>query len=74
MILLFFSTLLLLPVLMGIGKITENFSGKLWEGVSGKIFLGILGISLLWTIAAFFISLNSYVEFSTIAIGLIYFF
>ncbi|WP_336688589.1 MULTISPECIES: LIC_10190 family membrane protein [unclassified Chryseobacterium] len=74
MILLFFSTLLLLPVLMGIGKITENFSGKLWEGVSGKIFLGILGISLLWTIAAFFIPLNSYVEFSTIAIGLIYFF
>lgn len=74
MILLFFSTLLLLPVLMGIGKITENFSGKLWEGVSGKIFLGILGISLLWTIAAFFIPLNSYVEFSTIAVGLIYFF
>ncbi|MCF2217795.1 hypothetical protein H9Q08_00570 [Chryseobacterium sp. PS-8] len=59
---------------MGIGKITENFSGKLWKGVSGKIFLGILGISLVWTIATFFIPLNSYAEFSTIAIGLIYFF
>lgn len=74
MILLFLSTLLLIPVLMGTGKIVENFSGKLIEGISGKILLGILGISLSWTILAFFIPLNSYVEFSTIAIGLIYFF
>ncbi|MFY7846245.1 LIC_10190 family membrane protein [Chryseobacterium gambrini] len=74
MILLLFSTLLLIPVLMGTGKIVENFSGKLIEGISGKILLGILGISLSWTILAFFIPLNRYVEFSTIAIGLVYFF
>lgn len=74
MVLLLLSTCLLLPVLMGIGNIIENFSGKLAEGISGKILLGIFGICLLWTILAFFIPLNSYVEFSTIAIGLIYFF
>ncbi|WP_345205922.1 LIC_10190 family membrane protein [Chryseobacterium ginsengisoli] len=74
MILILLSTVLLLPVLMGLGKIVENFSGILIAGISGKILHGILGISLFWTIIAFFIPSNIYVEIPTILIGLVYFF
>lgn len=73
MLLLLISTLFILPVLMGLGKIVENFSGILFSGISGKVLLGILGISLLWTILAFFSPLNLYVEISTILLGLVYF-
>ncbi|MFC3159276.1 LIC_10190 family membrane protein [Chryseobacterium arachidis] len=74
MVLLLLSTILLIPVLMGLGKALENFSGILIKGISGKILSGIVGISLLWTILAFFIPLNSYVEITTIILGFIYFF
>ncbi len=74
MILLLLSTVLLIPVLMGSGKIVENFSGILFGGIAGKILSGTLGISLLWTVLAFFIPLNIYVEIPTIVLGLFYFF
>ncbi|ANF51343.1 hypothetical protein A0O34_12845 [Chryseobacterium glaciei] len=73
MILILLSTILIIPTLLGFGKIVENFSGSLFEGISSKVFSGILGISLLWMILAFFIPLNIYVETITILIGLIYF-
>jgi len=60
--------------LMGWGKIVEHFLQNLSEGISGKMVLGIVGISLIWTVLAFFISLNIYVEATTILLGLIYFF
>ncbi|GAA4150318.1 hypothetical protein GCM10022217_03180 [Chryseobacterium ginsenosidimutans] len=74
MVYILISTVLILPTLMGWGKIVENISKKLFTGISGKILLGILGISLIWTILAFFIPLNIYVEIPTILLGLIYFF
>ena len=74
MVLILLSTVLLLPVLMGLGKIVENFSGILTDGISGKILSGILGISLFWTVLAFFIPLNIYVEVPTILLGIVYFF
>ncbi|SIQ18135.1 hypothetical protein SAMN05880574_10743 [Chryseobacterium sp. RU37D] len=74
MILILISTIFIFPVLIGIGKIAENFSGILCKGISGKILLGILAISVIWTVAAFFIPLNIVVEIPTVIAGLIYFF
>lgn len=74
MILILFSTIFLLPVLSGLGKIMEKFSGTLFQGISGKILSGMMGISLLWTILSFFIPLTIYVETATILLGLFYFF
>ena len=74
MILLLLSTILLVPVFMGAGKMMESFSGKIANGISGKILSGILGISVLWTVLSFFIPLTIYVELPTIAVGLAYFF
>jgi len=74
MLLLLLSTVILIPVLMGFGRIIGKFSGNLIDGISGKILSGILGISLIWTVVAFFIPLNLCVEITTILLGLIYFF
>ncbi|MDQ0592871.1 hypothetical protein QFZ37_001240 [Chryseobacterium ginsenosidimutans] len=74
MVLLLISTLFLIPVLMGWGKIAENIFGTLFNGISGKILLGVLAVSLIWTIFAFFVPLNIYVEIPTILLGLFYFF
>ncbi|MCJ7933225.1 MAG: hypothetical protein MUW56_06200 [Chryseobacterium sp.] len=74
MILILLSTIFMIPVLMGIGKIMEIFWGSLLQGISGKIAIGILGISVGWTLISFFIPLNIYVETFTIVLGLIYFF
>jgi len=74
MILILLSTILIIPTLLGFGKIVENFSDSLFEGISSKVFSGILGISLIWTVLAFFIPLNIYIEIITLLIGLFYFF
>ncbi|MDR6404564.1 MULTISPECIES: LIC_10190 family membrane protein [Chryseobacterium] len=74
MILILLSTIFLIPVLIGLGKAVEGFSGSLFGGIAGKIASGILGISLIWTILAFFIPLNIYVEILTVLLGLIFFF
>lgn len=74
MVLILFSTILLLPALSGLGKIMEKFFGILCQGISGKILSGIMGISLVWTALSFFIPLNMYVEIPTILVGLLYFF
>lgn len=74
MILLLFSCILIIPVLAGWGKIMDFFSGSLYEGISGKILSGILGLSLIWTISAFFIPVNIYMEIPVILAGLFFFF
>ncbi|AZB10070.1 hypothetical protein EG344_15235 [Chryseobacterium sp. G0162] len=74
MILILFSTIFLLPVLSGLGKIMEKFFGILFQGISGKILSGIMGVSLTWTVFSFFIPLNIYVEVTTVLLGLLYFF
>lgn len=74
MILILFSSIFIIPVLMGLGKIMEKAFGILFQGVAGKILLGIMGISLTWTITSFFCPLNIYVETVTVLLGLLYFF
>lgn len=74
MILILCSTIFLLPVLSGLGKIMEQFFGVLTQGVSGKILSGIMGISLVWTAISFFMPLNMYIEIPTVLLGLLYFF
>lgn len=74
MIFILLSTFIIVPTLMGFGKIMENLFGSLLGGIAGKIISGILGISLIWTVLAFFIPLNIYVEIPTVLLGMIYFF
>ncbi|UTX46610.1 hypothetical protein [Chryseobacterium sp. MA9] len=74
MLLILFSSIFIIPVLMGWGKIIENVSGILFQGISGKILSGILGISLIWTLLSFFSPLNIYVEAASILLGLFFFF
>ncbi|MGN7864757.1 LIC_10190 family membrane protein [Chryseobacterium sp. 22458] len=74
MILILLSSVFIIPVLMGWGKIMETVSGSLFGGISGKIFSGILLISLLWTTIAFFAPLNMYIEAPTVLMGLFCFF
>lgn len=74
MISILLSALFIIPTLMGLGKIVENISGGSWEGITGRAFSGIVGISLVWTILAFFIPLNIYIELPTVLLGLFYFF
>ncbi|MEG0928581.1 LIC_10190 family membrane protein [Chryseobacterium sp.] len=74
MILILFSSIFIIPVLMGLGTIMEKIFGILFCGISGKILLGIMGVSLTWTVTSFFIPLNIYVEITTVLPGLFYFF
>ncbi|MDR3025999.1 MAG: hypothetical protein LBV25_18485 [Chryseobacterium sp.] len=74
MLLILFSSIFIIPVLIGWGKIMGNVSGILFQGISGKILSGILGISLIWTFISFFIPLNIYVETVSILLGLFFFF
>jgi hypothetical protein len=73
MLLILLSAAILIPVLMGWGKIVNYIFTLSLKGISGNALSGIFGISILWTILAFFVPLNLYVEISTIFIGLIFF-
>ncbi|MGX5683578.1 LIC_10190 family membrane protein [Chryseobacterium cucumeris] len=74
MILILFSSIFIIPVLMGWGKIVENIWGNLFQGISGKILSGILGLSLICTVISFFTPLNINVEIPSILSGLFFFF
>lgn len=74
MLLILCSSIFLMTTLMGWGKLMENIFGKNLHGISGKILTGILSIGLIFTVVAFFIPLNLYVEIPTILIGFLYFF
>ncbi|SEH27896.1 hypothetical protein SAMN05421593_0534 [Chryseobacterium culicis] len=74
MILILFSSIFIIPVLAGWGKIMENIWGFLFQGISGKIVSGILGLTLVWTIISFFTPLNINVEAPCIVLGLFFFF
>ncbi|AZA77900.1 hypothetical protein EG347_10395 [Chryseobacterium sp. G0186] len=74
MILILLSSIFIIPVLMGLGKIMEKVFGILFQGISGKILSGIMGISLVWTVISFFIPLNLYVEMTTVGVGILFFF
>ena len=66
--------ILLLPTLAGIGVIFKNIFGFFSSGISIKIFEGIFLITIIWTVVAFFIPLNVYVELTTLTIGISAFF
>lgn len=74
MVLLLFSCILIIPVLAGWGKIMEYIFGAVYEGISGKIIFGILGLSLVWTVSAFLMPVNIYMEVPVILTGLFFFF
>ncbi|MGG5210978.1 LIC_10190 family membrane protein [Chryseobacterium sp. MIQD13] len=74
MILLLLSSVLILTVLAGWGEVMEKFPGILSEGVSGSMLTGILGLSIIWTVLAFFIPVNIYVEIPFIMAGIFFFF
>lgn len=74
MIMILFSSIFIIPALMGWGKIMENIWGILFQGISGKILAGIMGISIIWTVISFFIPLNIKVEVPSILLGLFSFF
>lgn len=75
MILILLTIMFIIPVLSGWGKLFETvFKTQVCEGISGKIISGIFGISIVWTVLAFFIPLNLYIEVPTILISLLYFF
>jgi len=75
MALLFLSCLLILPVLMGMGHAMQHYSGcRFSQGIAAKIIMGMAGISLVWTVTAFFLPLNTYTEIPVIAAGVFFFF
>ncbi|WP_326985026.1 hypothetical protein VUJ46_11005 [Chryseobacterium sp. MYb264] len=68
MLLLFLSTILIIPTLMGLGKIFTFFSQE--KSISRNILIGILGLSLLLTLKSFFGAIDFYTEIITLSIGL----
>ncbi|WP_300690430.1 hypothetical protein [Chryseobacterium sp.] len=74
MIFILLSSILMIPVLAGWGKLMDLISGELIQGISGKILSGILGISLVWTVISFFTPLTIYIEIPTLLLGLFSFF
>lgn len=73
MLLMFLSTVILIPTLMGWGNIIHSVLGPCTRGVAGHAFSGILGLSIIFTILSFFTPLNFYVEISAICMGLLFF-
>ncbi|UKB83240.1 hypothetical protein LF887_19835 [Chryseobacterium sp. MEBOG06] len=74
MISILLSSILMIAVLAGWGKLMDLISGELIQGISGKILSGILGISLVWTVISFFTPLTIYIEIPTLLLGLFSFF
>ncbi|WP_417430486.1 LIC_10190 family membrane protein [Halpernia sp.] len=74
MLYIFFSLLILLPALSGIGKLFNYNFGELLSGFSGYLFSGILVSTFYFCIISFFFPLNIFLEISTILIGLTSFF
>lgn len=74
MFLILCTLVFLLPVLSGIGALTEKFSGNFFPGLPSKLLMGIGVVSVIWTLLAFFVPLNLYLEILTVAVGLAGFF
>lgn len=74
MLYILYSFLLILPVWWGFGSIFQQIFGELWEGVSAKVISGMLLLMVVWHVLAFFIPINQYVEWGSLAIGWVLFF
>jgi hypothetical protein len=74
MLYILFSTIILLPVFAGFGRIFNKIFGDFFQEISGKLFTGLFSIALIFTITVFFFPLDIYIELGTISIGLAAFF
>ena len=74
MLYILFSVIVLLPVFAGWGAIFQKIAGKFFNGIAAQLFSGIFSISLIWSVVAFFFSLDIKVELITVIIGLAGFF
>jgi hypothetical protein len=74
MLTILLSAVILIPALMGWGNITSSVLRSCISGMAGKILSGILGVSIVFTILAFFHPLNIYIEIPVLLIGLLFFF
>ncbi|KMQ62526.1 membrane protein [Chryseobacterium sp. BLS98] len=74
MILILLSSVLILSVLAGWGKVIESFLGTLSGEVTGSILTGTMGLSMIWTVLSFFIPINIYVEIPFVLTGVFFFF
>lgn len=74
MLLILLSSVFLIPALVGWGNMVNIFLQNPFNGIAGKAVYGIMGISILWTVLAFFTPLNAHVEIPTILTGLFFFF
>lgn len=66
--------ILLLPTLLGFGAILRNIFGDYAKGIAMQIVTGIFFITIVYTVLAFFIPLNFYLEIATLIIGISAFF
>ena len=74
MVFIFFMLLILLPVCSGFGSLFSKAVGNSTEGIALNLLGGIFFLSFLFTLLAFFIPLNIYLESVVIIIGIILFF
>ena len=63
------TTILLLVVFSGFGKIVSQLNLNIWDGFSGRLFSGILLLTTILTATAFFTPLTSTIEFITLLLG-----
>ena len=74
MLYILFSIILLIPTLMGFGRLVEYIHTNSSKTVFSQLIAGTVLLTLLWTIVAFFFPLNILVEAGTIVVGISLFF
>lgn len=68
------STIILLPVLAGLGAVFQKLFGRFWEGLSFEIVAGVFSVAIVFSVLSFFAPLNLAVEIPVLILGLISFF
>jgi len=74
MLYIFVSVLIIFPVLMGFGRLSQKIFGAFWEGLSAQLVLGILFLMTVWSVLSFFVPLNIDLERITVGCGFLLFF
>ena len=74
MLYIFVSVLIIFPVLIGFGRLSQKIFGAFWEGLSTQLVLGILFLMTIWSVLSFFVPLNIDLERITVGCGFLLFF
>ena len=74
MLYIFVSVLIIFPVLMSFGRLSQKIFGAFWEGLSAQLVLGILFLMTVWSVLSFFVPLNIDLERITVSCGFFLFF